>query len=98
MSDNASGNNGSGKHDQLPAAAIESNLVAWEEWLNSIRIDRSTGYRYRKRGLIQVVNIFGRLYLTREEIARFESRAVAGEFALKRTTPFGRTPAQPALA
>ena len=60
-----------------------SNLVPWDDWLKSIGLDRSTGHRYRKAGLIAATNIFGRLYLTRDEIARFESRALAGEFARK---------------
>jgi predicted site-specific integrase-resolvase len=60
-----------------------SKLIRWNDWLKSIGLDRCTGHRYRKAGLITAVNIFGRLYLTREEIARFESRALTGEFARK---------------
>lgn len=67
-----------------------SNLVPWDKWLKDIGLDRSTGYRYRKRGLLAVVNVFGRLYITRDEILRFESRALAGEFALRSSTPVRR--------
>ena len=37
--------------------------------------------------MIQTFNIHGRQYLTREEIAKFEQRALSGEFAKKATTP-----------
>ena len=57
-----------------------SSLVAFDDWLRNINLTRVTGFRYRKRGLIDTVNVFGRLYITREEIARFEKRAIAGEF------------------
>jgi hypothetical protein len=33
------------------------------------------------------VNIFGKLYITRDEIAKFERRALAGEFHKDATTP-----------
>ncbi len=42
---------------------------------------RTTGWNYRKRGAISTVEVFGRLYVSRAEIALFESRAAAGEFA-----------------
>ena len=58
-----------------------SNLISFDSWLRGIEKTRVTGFRYRKAGLIETVNIFGRLYVTREEIARFESRAMAGDFA-----------------
>jgi hypothetical protein len=60
-----------------------SNLVPYDDWLKSIGLDRGTGYRYRKAGILTAVNIFGRLYLTRTEIERFEKRALAGDFARK---------------
>ena len=60
-----------------------SNLVPWDDWLKAIGLDRSTGHRYRKAGIIRAENVFGRLYLTREEIARFEARVRAGEFSRK---------------
>ena len=50
---------------------VASSLVPWEQWLAEINRTRSTGYRWRKDGLITTVNIFGKLYIEREEIARF---------------------------
>ena len=41
-----------------------------------------TFWRWRKRGWIaEPLNLAGRLYLTREQIADFKRRAAAGEFA-----------------
>ena len=58
-----------------------SNLVPWDEWLRGMGLDKSTGFRYRQRGLLSVCNIFGRIYITRAEIANFEARVLAGDFA-----------------
>ncbi len=63
------------------------NLVAFDGWLESLDKTRTTGWRWRKEGLIKTVNIFGKLYITRDEIARFERRAIAGEFHKDGTVP-----------
>ncbi len=55
-------------------------LVSFDGWLESLDKTRTTGWRWRKEGLIKTVNIFGKLYISRDEIARFERRALAGEF------------------
>lgn len=67
-----------------------ANLVSFDKWLSEIGLTRTTGYRYRQKGLVSTVNIFGRLYISREEIARFETRAVSGEFAREVSTPSRR--------
>ena len=63
------------------------NLVSFYGWLESLDKTRTTGWRWRKDGLIKTVNIFGKLYITRDEIAKFERRAMAGEFHKEATTP-----------
>ncbi|MGI8435343.1 MAG: hypothetical protein ACR2NX_00325 [Chthoniobacterales bacterium] len=56
--------------------------MPFDDWLRDIGVARITGYRFRKRGVINnAVNIFGRLYVSREEIADFERRAKSGEFS-----------------
>ncbi len=67
--------------------ADPSKLFAFEKWLEGRNLTRTTGYRYRRKGLIQTVNIFGRLYVTREEIEKFEARAINGEFHKDPKTP-----------
>ena len=57
------------------------NLFAFDAFLRGRNLTRTTGYRYRRLGILETVNIFGRLYITLSEIQRFESRAIAGEFA-----------------
>lgn len=64
-----------------------SNLVSFYDWLESLGRTRGTGWRWRKKGIIQAVNVFGKLYISRDEIARFESRAMAGEFASENNVP-----------
>ena len=73
-----------------PSNADPSNLFSFDEWLKGRGLTRTTGYRYRKQGLLTTVNVFGRLYVTREEIARFESRAIAGDFHKEAKTPARR--------
>lgn len=71
----------------LVSQPATSSLASFDEWLRSIGLTRTTGYRYRQKGLVSTVNIFGRLYISREEIARFEQRAMAGEFSQEVATP-----------
>ncbi len=70
--------------------ADPSNLFAFDEYLRGRNLTRTTGYRYRKQGLIHTTNIFGRLYVTRDEITAFERRAIAGEFHKEAKTPARR--------
>jgi hypothetical protein len=58
-----------------------SDLVAYDRWLAEIGISACSGWRFRKRGAIQTVSLYGRLYVSRAAIAEFERRAAAGEFA-----------------
>ena len=67
--------------------ADPSNLFPFDGWLQGRGLSRVTGYRYRKLGLISTVNIFGRLYIDRSEIQKFESRAMRGEFNKEAKTP-----------
>ena len=64
-----------------------TDLVSYDSWLASVPISPATGWRWRKRGLIDTINICGRLYLSRKAIAEFERRAAAGEFAKEHVTP-----------
>ncbi len=67
--------------------ADPSNLFSFDGWLQGRGLTRTTGFRYRKQGLIKTVNIFGRLYVTREQIVNFERRAISGEFHKDAKTP-----------
>ena len=68
-------------------APPSSALVAFDTWLAELNKTRITGFRWRRDGLIETVNIHGRLYVTRESIAAFERRAIAGEFSKPHATP-----------
>jgi hypothetical protein len=67
----------------LPA----SNLIPFDQWLESIDKTPATGWRWRKRGWISTINIAGRVYIDRAEIKRFEERAANGEFSKVHATP-----------
>lgn len=64
-----------------------SNLVAFDRYLESVSVTPTTGWRWRRRGWIKTVNIAGRVYVERSEIADFERRAAAGEFSQVHRTP-----------
>jgi hypothetical protein len=57
------------------------DLVPFDKWLKSIGRGRVTGWNWRKSGAVKAINVFGRVYITRAEIARFEARAANDEFA-----------------
>ena len=66
-----------------------SNLVPLAEWADAIHKTRATVWRWRKEfPWFRTTNVFGKLYVTRETIAEFERRALAGEFA--KSWPIGR--------
>ena len=63
---------------QLPPG----NLVSYDAWIRGLNKTRATGFRWRKEyRWLKTVNIFGRRYISRETIAEFERRAMAGELA-----------------
>jgi hypothetical protein len=62
-------------------------LSSFDVFLERLNKTRTTGWRWRRDGVIQTVNVFGKLYITREEIARFEVRAISGEFHKAAITP-----------
>jgi hypothetical protein len=64
-----------------------SNLLAFDRWLKDIDRTPATGWRWRKLGWIKTINVCGRLYVSRDEINRFETRAAAGEFSKIHATP-----------
>jgi hypothetical protein len=77
-------------HEKQQATQPQSptaSLVLFDRWLRSIPLTPATGWRYRKRGWITTVNVCGRVFITKDEIAKFESRAVAGEFSRVHKTP-----------
>ena len=56
-------------------------MVALYKFLTDLGVTSTTGWRWRKKGLLPTVNIYGRLYLTEATIADFHRRAAAGDFA-----------------
>ncbi len=58
-----------------------SRLVPLSKWLKDLDKSRSTGYRWAKLGIIKTVTIANRPYISLDEVARFEARAMAGELA-----------------
>ena len=67
-------------------------LTSLNKWLGELGVTATTGWRWRNKGIIKAINIYGRLYVSEESIAEFHRRATAGEFA-KEMKP-GKRPAE----
>lgn len=64
-----------------------SPIVLFGLFLDSLGVTGPTGWRWRKLGWIKTLNIAGRVYVSRNEIDRFQQRAASGEFSKTHKTP-----------
>lgn len=64
-----------------------AGFLSLRRWLVEAHVSPVTAWRWRKRGWLNVVNIAGRLYITRNEIERFTRLAEGGEFAALHPVP-----------
>ena len=60
---------------------IVPGLIYLDKFIQSIGGTRETLGKRRWNGLLETCNIYGRLYVTTEEAARFLRRVMSGEFA-----------------
>lgn len=68
-------------HNETPANPdYMGALVCFDQYVRGLNRSRTWGWRIRKDGLVRTQNVFGKLYITRDEIARFEGRAMSGDF------------------
>ena len=71
-----------------PATKTEAPAFQrYEAWLKTIPASSTTGWRWRREGMVNTINIAGRCYISAEEIARFLARAESGEFAKEHKVP-----------
>jgi hypothetical protein len=73
-------------HENTPAIDSEPP-IALDRFIQQSGLSAVTVWRYRRAGWLNTLNICGRHYLTRAEIARFNTRAAAGEFAKEPARP-----------
>jgi len=62
-------------------------MMSLDKFIEQTGLSPTTLWRWRKRGMLTTVNICGRHYILRSEVARFNARATAGEFAKQPTRP-----------
>jgi hypothetical protein len=77
-------------HANIPSIDSEPPL-ALDKFIEQSGLSAVTVWRYRRAGWLNTLNICGRHYLTRAEIARFNARAAAGEFARELGRPKRKT-------
>ena len=56
-------------------------MMSLDKFIEQTGLSPVTVWRYRKKGMLTTVNICGRQYILRAEIARFNQPAAGGEFA-----------------
>lgn len=56
-------------------------MISLRKWSRDLGISDTTAWRWTKAGLIHPINIYGKLYLTGEDVRQFATRAKAGEFS-----------------
>ena len=74
------------KPDEIWGAPA-SPIVLFGLFLESLGVTPPTGWRWRKLGWINTINIAGRVYISRDEINRFQRRAASGEFSKAHAVP-----------
>jgi hypothetical protein len=75
-------------NDHANTPAIDSEPpIALDKFIEQSGLSAVTVWRYRRAGWLATLNICGRHYLTRAEIARFNTRAAAGEFSKEPSRP-----------
>ena len=68
--------------DYMQNEATTTKLISLNKWLKQIGITSTTAWRWRKKGILRTINIYGRLYISEDAIADFLRRANGGEFAI----------------
>jgi hypothetical protein len=63
--------------------------MSLDKFIEQTGLSATTVWRYRKMKMLNTINIYGRQYILRSEIARFNARAAAGESAKAPITPKG---------
>ena len=68
-------------------AALTRPPLALSRFIRQMGITAITAWRWRRDGKLATVNICGRQYVPAEEIANFNRRVNAGEFAREHKAP-----------
>jgi len=66
-------------------------IMSLDKFTEQTGLSAVTVWSYRRKGMLTTVNICGRQYILRSEIARFNQRAAAGEFAKAPNPPRKRS-------
>ena len=73
----------------MKAKARQSNKppVALSKFREDVGVSETTLWRWRRKGIIRTVNIFGRHYVPAECVDEFNRKAEAGEFSVAPKIP-----------
>ncbi|HVF70035.1 MAG TPA: hypothetical protein VM940_00320 [Chthoniobacterales bacterium] len=62
-------------------------MMSLDKFTEQMGVSSATIWRWRNMKMLSTINICGRRYILRSEVARFNARAAAGEFAKAPTMP-----------
>jgi hypothetical protein len=65
--------------------------ISLDKFIEQTGLSPVTIWRFRKKKFLQTINICGRHYVLRSEVARFNARALAGEFSKPCNRPLHAT-------
>jgi len=80
----------SNRHETAVNSSLECDSqppMALSQFIEQAALSPTTVWRFRNKGFLRTINICGRHYVLRSEIARFNARALTGEFARPCTRP-----------
>jgi len=68
---------------ELPDSAfvLPAGIMSFEAWIKQVGRSRTTGFEWRRAGMIETHDICGRPYVTQDAVVKFLERTRAGEFA-----------------
>ena len=64
-----------------PPEHVFGVLKPFALWLQECNLSKTYGWKMRKRKMLSVINIGGKLYISADEVQRFLERAKDGQFA-----------------
>ena len=64
-----------------PTPQAIAGITSLSVYRRQLGVSKTTLWRYRRNGWLKTINVLGKLYITRESIAKFEAMMRSGELA-----------------
>ncbi len=64
-----------------PTPQAIAGITSLSVYRRQLGVSKTTMWRYRRNGWLKTINVLGKLFVTREAIAKFEAMMRSGELA-----------------